>query len=67
MKTRRVMFLCALVVLACACALPLPGMIRPLAEGTAAPALTLPSVSGETISLASFDGQPVLLNFWTTT
>jgi len=67
MKTRRALLLCALVVLACACAIPLPGMTRPLAEGTAAPALTLPNVTGETVSLASFQGQPVLLNFWTTT
>jgi len=67
MKTRRAMPLCALVVLACTCALPLPGMTRPLAEGTAAPALTLPNVTGKTVSLASFQGQPVLLNFWTTT
>ena len=67
MKTRRAILLCALVVLACACAIPLPGITRPLAEGTAAPALTLPSVTGEMISLTGFEGQPVLLNFWTTT
>ena len=37
-----------------------------IAPGTEAPDFTLPTLDGEMVSLASYRGQPVLLNFWAT-
>ena len=36
----------------------------PLAAGEAAPQFELASLSGENVSLAQFEGQAVLLKFW---
>ncbi len=36
----------------------------PLASGDVAPQFELVSLSGETVSLSQFDGQAVLLKFW---
>jgi hypothetical protein len=41
--------------------------MEPLEVGAQAPAFTLPSVAGETVSLSDFEGQIVLLNFWSPT
>jgi cytochrome c biogenesis protein CcmG/thiol:disulfide interchange protein DsbE len=38
----------------------------PGAEGTAAPAFTLPSLDGRSVSLADFKGKVVIVNFWAT-
>jgi peroxiredoxin len=42
------------------------GDYRPLRIGDAAPAYSAPTVRGDTITLRSFQGQPVLLNVWAT-
>lgn len=39
---------------------------EPPAPGNRAPTFSLPSAGGQTVSLASFVGQPVLINFWAT-
>ena len=59
--------LCASLLWTCACVLPFLAGIQPLEAGTTAPAFTLPGLTGESVSLADFEGQPILLNFWTTT
>jgi hypothetical protein len=61
------LLLCAaLSTLGCCCLTSLLGM-DPLPAGTAAPDFTLSSLAGDTVSLADFEGQPVLLNFWSPT
>lgn len=42
------------------------GPVARLAQGTPAPEFTLSSVNGETIQLADFRGQTVLIHFWAT-
>lgn len=66
-RISRFTLLCASLLGMCACALPFLAGIQPLEVGTTAPAFTLPSLTGESVSLADFEGQPILLNFWTTT
>jgi hypothetical protein len=52
----------------CLCAgLLLGGGVDPLEEGAQVPPFSLPTVEDETISLADFEGQVMLLNFWTAT
>lgn len=40
--------------------------VRPVREGQPAPEITLQSPDGETISLSSLRGTPVMVNFWAT-
>jgi cytochrome oxidase Cu insertion factor (SCO1/SenC/PrrC family) len=60
--------LCGLLAGSCMCLdlISLMGM-QPLEVGTEAPEFTLPDVDGEQVSLSDFDGQVVLLNFWSPT
>ena len=37
---------------------------NPLSQGTVAPPFELESLAGESVSLAQFEGRPVLLMFW---
>jgi len=37
---------------------------QPIAEGAAAPPFELKSLTGETVSLAQYQGKPVVLKFW---
>lgn len=62
MKLRWPLLLFPLLVGACLC--PLLSLVEPLEVGTQAPAFTLPSTSGDTVSLSDFGEQVVLLNFW---
>jgi peroxiredoxin len=39
----------------------------PLEIGTPAPDFSLPSLDGNTVSLADFAGRPVLITFWSPT
>lgn len=41
-----------------------PNAIPSTLEGSPAPAFTLQSFDGETVSLAELEGKPVVLNFW---
>lgn len=68
MKTLSAILLCAVVAASCLCCdlIALIGM-GPLEAGTAAPEFTLSNVDGERVSLSDFQGQIVLLNFWTST
>ena len=68
MKTQRLLTLPLMLGIAACCAsltalLPL----SPLQTGTPAPALTLPNTSGVPVSLSSYQGRIVVLNFWTPT
>jgi hypothetical protein len=57
-----------LVLTVCVCGgLPFLGGIDPLEPGTEAPSFSLPTVAGDTASLADFEGEIVLLNFWSST
>ena len=67
MRLRQAALLSGLLLTTCTCALPLLGGLQPLERGTAASEFALPSLTGETVSLSDFAGQPLLLNFWTTT
>ena len=51
-----------LVALCLACAAP----DRPSGKGVPAPDITVSSMAGDTVHLASFRGTPVLLNLWAT-
>lgn len=42
------------------------GDLKPLAAGDPAPAYAAPTLAGDTVSLASLRGHPVLLNLWAT-
>lgn len=68
MKTFSIVLSCAVVAASCLCCdlIALMGM-EPLEAGTVAPEFTLPDVDGKRVSLADFQGQIVLLNFWTST
>ena len=68
MKTLSVLLSCAVLAASCLCCdlIALLGM-EPLEVGTTAPEFTLPDVDGEQVSLSDFQGQVVLLNFWTST
>ena len=66
-KSLRGVLLGALLAGLCVCVLPFLVGTKPLEVGTTAPAFTLTSLTGEPVSLADFAGQPILLNFWTTT
>lgn len=52
-----------LLVTACA---DKSGEFRPLAEGDAAPAFSAPTLTGDSVSVASFRGHVVVLNVWAT-
>jgi len=45
---------------------PRAGARAPVQRGPAAPALDLPDLQGSRVSLASFRGHPVIINFWAT-
>jgi peroxiredoxin len=59
------MLACAALASSCLCCNLLG--LTPLAAGTPAPAFTLTSTAGETVSLSDFAGKVVLLNFWSST
>jgi cytochrome oxidase Cu insertion factor (SCO1/SenC/PrrC family) len=65
MKVYGAILVCVALASSCLC-IDLLGL-APLAAGTAAPAFTLTSTAGETVSLSDFAGKVVLLNFWTST
>jgi len=68
MKVILVVLLCGLLAGSCLCLDVLSLMaMKPLAAGTMAPELALPDIDGEQVSLSDFDGQVVLLNFWSPT
>ncbi|MDP6931262.1 MAG: redoxin domain-containing protein [Myxococcota bacterium] len=43
-----------------------PRALPSVLEGRAAPAFTLDTLQGESVSLGSLEGRPVVLNFWAT-
>ena len=57
--------LAVVLSLAAACAAPLPALAVPRV-GNAAPAFSLPTVGGKTLTLESLRGNPVYLNFYAT-
>ena len=68
MRSHRTLMLPIILGIAACCSslvalLPL----SPLETGTTAPDLTLPNPAGTPVSLSSFQGRVVLLNFWTPT
>jgi cytochrome oxidase Cu insertion factor (SCO1/SenC/PrrC family) len=68
MKILSIILSCATVAASCLCCdlISLMGM-EPLEVGTDAPEFTLPDVDGRQVSLSDFEGQVVLLNFWSPT
>ena len=61
------LLLCVLTLSAPAAELPpLTQGLTPIPPGTAAPPLRLPDLDAETIDIADFRGQVVLVNFWAT-
>jgi hypothetical protein len=67
-KTLSVLLSCAVLAASCLCCdlITLLGM-EPLEVGTTAPEFTLPDIDGKQVSRSDFQGQIVLLNFWTST
>lgn len=63
-KRRRLLLLPVLLIALCCGFLVFLLTRGPLDVGTAAPVFTFPSVTSEAISLADFEGRPILLNFW---
>jgi hypothetical protein len=68
MKIFRAILACAVMAGSCAC-LDLVSLlgVQPLEVGTAAPEFALPDLDGGQVSLADFEEQVVLLNFWSPT
>lgn len=48
----------------CCCLYPFMTVVEPLEVGSPAPEFSLPSLGGETVSLADYADQPLLLYFW---
>jgi cytochrome oxidase Cu insertion factor (SCO1/SenC/PrrC family) len=68
MKSFSAILVCAMVAGACLCLdlMTLTAM-EPLEVGTTAPDFALPDLDGKQVSRSDFEGQIVLLNFWTPT
>lgn len=68
MNTHRMILLLMLAIVSCCCTSLIPLLnLSPLESGTPAPELILPNTAGTQVSLSSFEGYIVLLNFWTPT
>ena len=67
MSARWIPLLFTSFIVPCCCLLLLLSMPDPLEIGTPAPDFSLPSLDGDTVSLADFAGRPVLLTFWSST
>ncbi len=62
MKSRRLIPICGMVIMALLCLLP--GCTKSEMVGDRAPEFSLDSLDGKRISLAELGGKPVLLEFW---
>lgn len=67
MSARWIPLLSTLLIIPCCCLLPFLFVPDPLEIGTPAPDFSLPSLDGNTVSLADFAGRPVLITFWSPT
>lgn len=68
MKAFSAILVCTIAAGSCLCLDLITLMtMEPLETGTTAPAFTLPDIDGEQVTLSDFEGQIVLLNFWSPT